>query len=65
MPTELTMALAVKLASLIVHTDELTSPGGHPLDREAVRSGLSDPEVRAWLESFGPGLLPVKRGGRT
>ena len=59
--TQLSMSLAVKLASLVVHTKEAASPKGHAFDIEAMRSAVADPEVRAWLERFDPALLPVIR----
>jgi hypothetical protein len=59
--TQLTMILAVKLAALVVHADEATSPSGHSFDMEAMRGLVQDPEVRAWLATFDAALLPVKR----
>jgi hypothetical protein len=59
--TELSMALAVKLASLVVHAEEAAGPTGHSFDVEAMRSTIADPEVQSWIERFDPALLPVKR----
>jgi hypothetical protein len=59
--THLSMPLAVKLASLVVHAEEATSPSGHSVDMEAMRSTIADPEVRSWIERFDPAMLPVKR----
>jgi hypothetical protein len=54
--------LLVKLGSALVHAQEMTEPGAHPLDLEAFKSLCADPEVAAWLEAMGAlALLPVKR----
>ena len=58
---KLQLRLAVKVASIIVHADELTGIEGHSFDKEAIRSLLSDEEVQGFLASFPNGLLPVKR----
>jgi hypothetical protein len=57
----LTPALAVKIGSLIVHTDEYLSPGGHEYDGVAIKDLLSQDDVQAWLKSFPLAMLPVKR----
>jgi hypothetical protein len=55
-------ALLCKLGSIIVHADELTSPFGHEVDREALRSLLTDPEVTEWIAGMGAmALVPLKR----
>lgn len=56
----LTAALASKLASIVVHADEMMSPMGHGYDRIALEQAISDPEVQAWIKALGP-LAPVKR----
>lgn len=59
--------VAFLLASLVVHADELTSPGASDLDRLAIRATLADPDLEAWLASVrqaDPGALPVKREAR-
>lgn len=57
-----TATLLVKLGSLIVHYEELTSPGGHPFDREAIDSLLADKDVIEWRAAMDElGMLPVKR----
>jgi hypothetical protein len=70
---EPSLGVAIKLASLAVHAEELLAPGGHPADRQArrrrierlqlrIQSLLTDPEVAAYLaELENAGLLPVKR----
>lgn len=58
--TMIKIGLAVKLASIVVHADELTSPGKHPFDELALRQLIEDAEVAAWIKSLGP-LAPVKR----
>lgn len=56
------MGVAIKLASIAVHADELTSPDGHPFDAEAIRVLLADPELVAYLDTLRPlALLPEKR----
>ena len=58
--TELDLTLLVKLGSIAVHADELTSPGGHDFDRVAMRQLIEDPDVVAWVKAMGA-LLPRKR----
>jgi hypothetical protein len=58
---DLTPSLAVKLASIVVHAEEATGPGGHSYDMHTIKGLSEDPEVRAWLESFDEALLPKKR----
>jgi hypothetical protein len=53
--------LHLKLASLVVHCEEMLSPGGHDFDRHAIQGLIADPEVRAFVATFDPVLLPVKR----
>ena len=56
----ISLALAVKLGSIVVHADELTGIDGRELDREVIRHSLEDPEVVSWIKEMGC-LLPVKR----
>jgi hypothetical protein len=56
----LSLSLAVKLGSIVVHADELTSSDGRELDRQIIRHALDDAEVIAWVKDMGC-LLPVKR----
>jgi len=57
-----TISVAVKLASIAVHADELISSNGHSVDVQAIRSLLADEELRAYLEILRPlALLPVMR----
>ena len=54
--------LLIKLGSIAVHAEEMLSPGGHPFDRDAIKSLLTDPEVRAFLDDKEMAVyLPVKR----
>lgn len=54
--------LLIKLGSLVVHYQELTSPGGHPFDQDAINTILADPEVKAWFAEMDRlVLLPKKR----
>ena len=57
---EITITLASKLASVVVHADEMLSPTGHHFDKTALEQACRDSEVRAWIKSLGP-LAPVKR----
>ena len=60
-PLAPSLSLLCKLGSLAVHADELTGIG-HTFDLEAIKSLMSDPEVKAWIKAMGP-FLPVKRHG--
>lgn len=57
------LGLAVKLASLAVHVQELDlrEPSAAMVDINAAKGLAEDPEVVAWLDSIDPALLPVKR----
>jgi hypothetical protein len=57
---EISLSLASKIATVVVHADELLSPDAHVFDREALRVAANDPEVQAWIKELGP-LAPVKR----
>lgn len=54
------LGLLCKIGSIVVHADELISPGGHEVDHTALQSLLMDAEVREWIIEMGP-FLPVKR----
>ena len=56
----LSLDLAVKIGSIVVHADELTGPDGRELDRQEIRYALEDVEVIKWIKDMGC-LLPVKR----
>lgn len=66
----LELRTAVKLASIVVHADEILSgppgewkPGpGFMFDLAAIRSLIDDPDVKEFIKSLDPALLPVKRG---
>jgi hypothetical protein len=47
-PLEPAATLLVKLGSIAVHAEEMIEPRGHPLDLEALRALLADPEVIEW-----------------
>jgi len=51
----------IKVASIVVHAQELLSVDGREVDREALKPLLDDPDVLAWLRGFDKALLPVKR----
>ena len=54
--------LLVKLGSIAVHAQEAAGPLGHPLDLEAMKPLLADPEVAAWLDEMGRlALIPLRR----
>jgi len=59
----MTLAFQAKLAAIVVHADELTSPGGHEFDAAALRALVQDPDVVRWIKSLGP-LAPLKRTAR-
>lgn len=62
MSAKMTLSLEVKLGSVLVHVQELLSPEGHPVDRQALESLLSDPEVTAFQEALeAKALLPLRR----
>jgi len=54
--------LLVKLGSIAVHTDEMTSNTGHHFDVEVLKALLNDEEVKEWLAGMDKyALLPKKR----
>ena len=61
---------AILIGSALVHAYELLDSlleGEHKgltFDIYALRGTLGRPQVQAWLASFPPGLLPVKRSER-
>lgn len=59
-PLKPDVTLLIKLGSIIVHTEELWSPGGHEFDKIAAETLLKDPEIRDWIEAMGA-FLPLKR----
>jgi hypothetical protein len=55
-------SVAVALASIAVHADELTGPTGHEVDAIAIRGALETPGVREYLEELAVlGLTPMMR----
>jgi hypothetical protein len=57
----ISVGLACKLASVVVHADELFSSDGRKVfDEEALLTVARDSEVQAWVKSLGA-LAPVKR----
>lgn len=65
-PLQPTPALLCKLASVVVHSDEMLSADGHPFDRNALLSLIrDDAEVKEWiLQMTDMGMAPVKRTGK-
>ena len=54
--------LLCKLASVVVHVDELYSAGDHEFDRVALNAVINDREVQQWIEEMRKlGMAPVKR----
>ena len=61
-PLNPSVALLIKLGSIIVHQEELLSPGGHTFDQHALDTVRNDPEVVEWLDTMTKmAFLPVKR----
>lgn len=54
------IALLCKLASVVVHAEEMLSSNGHELDRIALQAAIDDPAVKQWIKDMGP-LAPLKR----
>lgn len=56
------LSALVKLASLVIHYQELNSEKGHAFDKRAIDTLENDPEVKNLLDEMNfLGLLPVKR----
>ena len=56
------VTLLIKLGSIIVHVQELMSPTGHIVDKHALDTLWSDPEVVAWIAAMDKmAFLPKKR----
>lgn len=54
--------LLIKLGSIVVHQQELASPGGHGFDKVVLDQLLADPEVQDWLDTMNrAAFLPVPR----
>ena len=61
-PLKPDLALLVKLGSIAVHTEEMLSAGGHPFDRDALGTLITDSAIKEWLaEMTKMAMLPVKR----
>lgn len=61
-PLKPSIQLLIKLGSIIVHQEELLSPGGHEYDKHALETVRNDPEVIEWIEQMTKmAFLPVKR----
>jgi hypothetical protein len=59
-PLKPSVALLSKIGSIVVHAEEMLSAKGHEYDRQAILSGLQDPELREWIKAMGA-FLPQKR----
>lgn len=61
-PLKPSVALLVKLGSLVVHFEEFHSKSGHDFDLHALETLQADPEVQHWLSAMTKmAMLPVKR----
>lgn len=61
-PLKPSTPLLIKLGSIIVHQEELISPGGHRFDKAALETVRNDAEVVEWLHQMTTlAFLPVKR----
>jgi len=61
-PLKPSITLLVKLGSIIIHVEELTSPTGHHFDHAAFKTAMLDPEVVAWIAEMDKmAFLPKKR----
>ncbi len=61
-PLKPSVALLVKLGSIIVHADEYLSPSGHQYDKAAFDHVLQDCDVQEWIKQMTDmAFLPVKR----
>lgn len=61
-PLKPSVTVLIKLGSIAVHAEELTSPKGHQFDKAALDTVLHDPEVREWLSQMDKlAFLPKKR----
>jgi hypothetical protein len=61
-PLKPSASLLVKLGSMIVHYEEMTSPGGHAFDKHAINTLAADVEVNEWFAAMNKlAMLPVKR----
>ena len=61
-PLQPSATVLTKLGSIVVHVEEYIVTG-HPFDMATAKQGLSDDEVRQWLDDMGKlALIPLKRG---
>lgn len=55
-------SVLAKLASIVVHVEEMTSDNGHEVDRIALETLLSDPEVQTFIRAGRTlAMVPEKR----
>jgi hypothetical protein len=59
-PLKPELPLLMKLGSIIVHAEEMISPAGHAVDREALKALLANEDVQQWIKEMGV-FLPLKR----
>jgi hypothetical protein len=61
-PLKPSPSLLCKVASVVVHAEEMLSPSGHDYDKQALISALQDPELKNWIQEMTKmGMAPVKR----
>ena len=54
--------LLIKIGSIIIHQQELSSANGHYMDKAALDTLLEDEEVVAWMKEMDDmAFLPKKR----
>lgn len=61
-PLQPSVSLLCKLGSIAVHAEEMVSPTGHALDKQAMETLLQDTEVLLWIAQMDKlAMLPKKR----
>lgn len=61
-PLKPSVALLVKLGSVIIHQEEKASAKGHYMDQFALDTVRNDPDVVQWIGQMqARGFLPLKR----
>lgn len=59
-PLKPSLKLLTTLGSIAVHVEEAMSENGHNHDIFALKTLLSDPELKQWIKDMGA-FMPVKR----
>ncbi len=59
---DISLVLAAKLGSLVVHVQEYLSRNSNPVDRSAIETIINDPEIAEWIKVLEKdALVSVKR----